>query len=54
MLAALSEWLRLMLAEMARKSEEEERAHAETLAREREAAAASAEADKGPENPTIR
>ena len=53
MLGTLSEWLQLMLAEMARKSDEEERAHAE--AREREAAAAApAQADKNPENLTIR
>lgn len=55
MLGTLSEWLQLMLAEMARKSDEEERAHAEARAREREAAAAApAQSDKSPENPTIR
>jgi len=35
-LAALSDWLQLMLAEMARKREEEARSHGEQLARERE------------------
>jgi hypothetical protein len=41
-LAALSDWLQLMLAEMARKREEEARAHAEQLTREQERAANSA------------
>jgi hypothetical protein len=34
--AALSDWLQLMLAEMARKREEEARSRAEQLVRERE------------------
>lgn len=41
-MAALSEWLQLMLAEIARKREEGERAQAEDEAREREARAARA------------
>jgi hypothetical protein len=40
--AALSEWLQLMLAEIARKREEGERAQAEQEAREREARAVRA------------
>ncbi len=35
-MAALSEWLQLMLAEIARKREDLERAHAEHLQRDRE------------------
>lgn len=37
-MAAFSEWLQLMLAEMARKRDEQERARAEELAREVERA----------------
>ncbi len=42
-MAALTEWLQLMLGEIARKREELERAHEEQRARERQDAESAAE-----------
>jgi len=52
---ALSEWLQLMLAEIARKREDLERARAEEAQRLRESAGAQPRAGQGAaENPTTR
>ena len=49
---ALSEWLQLMLAEIARKHEELERARAEQRARELDPVTGPATPGSEPENPT--
>ena len=49
---ALSEWLQLMLAEIARKREELEHARAEQRTRELEPGAGRAVPGSEPENPT--
>jgi hypothetical protein len=52
---AMSEWLQLMLAEIARKREEVERARAEEAQRLRENEAARRHGEQGaPENPNNR
>lgn len=52
-MTAMSEWLQLMLAEIARKREELERARAEEAQRLRENEAARRHGEQGaPENPT--
>ena len=54
-MTAMSEWLQLMLAEIARKREELERARAEEAQRLRENEAALRHEEQGaPENPTNR
>ena len=54
-MAALSEWLQLMLAEIARKREDLERARAEQAQRVRESEGAQPRAGQGAaENPTTR
>ncbi len=54
-MTAISEWLQLMLAEIARKREELERARAEEAQRLRENEAARRHGEQGaPENPTNR
>ena len=54
-MTAMSEWLQLMLAEIARKREELERARAEEAQRLRENEAARRQGEQGaPENPTNR
>jgi hypothetical protein len=54
-LTALSEWLQLMLAEIARKREELERARAEEARRLTESEAARQRGEQGAaENPTTR
>ena len=54
-MTALSEWLQLMLAEIARKREDLERARAEEVQRLMESEAALQRAEQGSaENPTSR
>ena len=54
-MAALSEWLQVMLAEIARKREDLERARAEQAQRLRESEGAQPRAGQGAaENPTTR
>ena len=53
-MTALSEWLQLMLAEIARKREELERARAEEAQRQREEDARQRTEPGAAENPTAR